>query len=101
MENDASRKDRLIKRLRYLWTWEPFDSFLLPAMAIFLSRHLERPLGFFAISGAGLVAWILIGQLAEIPHLLLSYGQVACPSDTARSDAPRGGVCAANERCWS
>jgi hypothetical protein len=52
-------EDRLIRRLRYLWTWELFDSFLLPAMAIFLSRYLERPLGFFSIASAGLVAWIL------------------------------------------
>jgi hypothetical protein len=44
MGDDASRKDRLIKRLRYLWTWELFDSFLLPGMAVFLAWYLERPL---------------------------------------------------------
>lgn len=59
MTGDISRKDRLIKRLRYLWTFELFDGFFLPAMAIFLAWYLERSLGLFAIYSAALVAWIL------------------------------------------
>ena len=54
-----NRKDKVIKRLRYLWTWELFDSFLFPALVIFLSRTLDKPVGFFAIAGAGLVTWML------------------------------------------
>ena len=54
-----NRKDKVIKRLRYLWTWELFDSFFFPAFVIFLSRTLNKPVGFFAIASAGLVTWIL------------------------------------------
>lgn len=59
MTGDSSRKERLVKRLRYLWAFELFDSFFLPAVAVFLAWYLERPLGLFAIYSAALVAWIL------------------------------------------
>ncbi len=52
-------KNKLTRRLRYLWTWELFDSFFFPALVIFLSKTLDKPLGFFAIASAGLVAWML------------------------------------------
>ena len=48
-----------IKRLRYLWTWELFDSFFLPAVVVFCARTLQQPIGLFAIYSAGLVTWIL------------------------------------------
>jgi hypothetical protein len=53
------RRTAVVKRLRYLWTWELFDSFFLPAVAIFLARLQQKPLGFFAIYGKALVTWIL------------------------------------------
>jgi len=59
MSNERSRKEKLIKRLRYLWTWELFDSFFLPAVVIFSAKTLQRPLGLFTICSAGLVTWIL------------------------------------------
>ncbi len=52
-------EEKLTRRLRYLWRWELFDSFFFPALVIFLSRTLDKPVGFFAIAGAGLVTWIL------------------------------------------
>jgi hypothetical protein len=48
-----------IKRLRYLWTWELFDSFFLPAVVIFSAKTLQRPMGLFTIYSTGLVAWML------------------------------------------
>lgn len=59
MNRDTSQKGKLIKRLRYLWTWELFDSFFLPAVMIFAARIQRTPLGFFAVSNATLVTWIL------------------------------------------
>ena len=59
MSNDRSHKEKLIKRLRYLWTWELFDIFFLPAVVIFSARTLQRSMGLFTIYSAGLVTWIL------------------------------------------
>lgn len=59
MHGKTSRKASVIKRLRYLWTMELFDSFFLPAVALFVAWRLQRPLDFFAISSAVLVAWLL------------------------------------------
>lgn len=47
------------QRLRYLWTFELFDSVFLPAAMVFCARTIETPIGVFAIYGAGLVTWIL------------------------------------------
>jgi hypothetical protein len=58
-EDSTVDREKLIKRLRYLWTWELLDSFLLPAIAAFCSRIVQQPMGLFAIYGAGLVSWIL------------------------------------------
>ena len=54
-----SSRRKVIKRLRYLWTIELFDSFFLPAVALFIAWRTQRPLGFFAITSAALVAWLL------------------------------------------
>lgn len=59
MSNDLSRKEKLIKRLRYLWTWEMFDSFFLPAVVIVSAEMTQRSIGLFALYSAGLVAWLL------------------------------------------
>ena len=59
MTNTHSNKQRLRQRLRYLWTFELFDSVFLPAVMVFCARTLERPVGFFAIYSAGLVTWML------------------------------------------
>ena len=59
MSNDLSRKEKLIKRLRYLWTWELFDSLFLPAVVIFASKMTQRPIGLVTLYSAGLVAWLL------------------------------------------
>jgi len=55
----SEARDRLIGRLRYLWTFELFDSFALPALAVFVSKTLGQPLGLFAVYSAGLVTWLL------------------------------------------
>ncbi len=59
MNDDPSRKNRLIRRLRYLWTFELLDSFLLPAVVILGSLRYGQPLGLFSIYGSALVTWIL------------------------------------------
>lgn len=59
MKHDSTQKDKLIKRLRYLWTWELFDSFFLPAVVVFAAVRLQKSVGFFAIYAMGLVTWIL------------------------------------------
>jgi hypothetical protein len=59
MSNDLSRKDKLRKRLRYLWTWELFDSFLFPLLVIFGAKTLQASVGLFTICSAGLVTWML------------------------------------------
>jgi hypothetical protein len=60
MPNDSrSRQEKLIKRLRYLWTWELFDSFFLPLLAVVLFRMLDEPLGALTLYASGLVAWLL------------------------------------------
>jgi len=59
MGNDIFRKEKLIKRLRYLGTWELFDSFFLPAVAILSAKAFQWSMGFLTIYSAGLVAWIL------------------------------------------
>jgi hypothetical protein len=53
------RKDHIIKRLRYLWRWELFDSFFFPALVIVLTITLDKPVGLFTIASAGLVTWLL------------------------------------------
>ena len=55
----TSTEKMLIKRLRYLWTWELFDSFFLPAIAVFTARIVRRPLGVVSICAMALVAWLL------------------------------------------
>jgi hypothetical protein len=59
MSNDLSRKEKLIKRLRYLWTWELFDSFFLPAVVIITACVTQQPIGLVTFYSAGLVAWQL------------------------------------------
>jgi hypothetical protein len=58
MSQDTPRQDRLLKRLRALWTWELFDSFFLPAIVVLSARILRVPLGLFAIYSAALVTWL-------------------------------------------
>ena len=59
MHDDPTSKDRLVKRLRYLWTWELFDSFFLPGLAVFCARLLGEPLGLFTVCSSLLVTWLL------------------------------------------
>ncbi|MBN2391847.1 MAG: hypothetical protein JXR84_14060 [Anaerolineae bacterium] len=49
----------LVRRLRYLWTWELFDSFFLPAVAVFTARIVQKPLGVASVCAMLLVAWLL------------------------------------------
>ncbi len=55
----SARRKTVIKRLRYLWTWELFDSFFLPAVVLFLARTRQKGLGVFALYSTALVTWIL------------------------------------------
>jgi len=50
----------LIRRLRYLWTFELFDSLFLPALAVWLARFLDQPLGVTSIYAMALTACILL-----------------------------------------
>lgn len=59
MHSNVSGRDRLIKRLRYLWTGELFASFFLPAMALLIAHMLQRSMRLFAVYSIGLVTWIL------------------------------------------
>jgi hypothetical protein len=59
MNDHPSRKKRLIRRLRYLWTFELLDSFLLPAVVILSSLRYGQPLGLFSIYSSALVTWLL------------------------------------------
>lgn len=56
---NASTQKMLVKRLRYLWTWELFDSFFLPAIAVFTARIVQKPLSVASICAMALVAWLL------------------------------------------
>jgi hypothetical protein len=57
--NEIEKKEKLLKRLRSLWTWELFDSLFLPAIAVGWAAVLEQPVGLVTIYGAGLAAWLL------------------------------------------
>ena len=59
MNHDNRDKPRLIKRLRYLWTFELFDSFFFPGLVIFLSRTQQMSVGLFTVYSTGLVTWLL------------------------------------------
>lgn len=56
---NTSKENPLVKRLRYLWTWELFDSFFLPAVAVFTARIVQNPLGVISVCAMILVAWLL------------------------------------------
>jgi len=64
MPDTLSRNATLIKRLRYLWTFELFDSFFLPAMALLMARTLQKQIGIFSIYGFVAVGWLLWGGTA-------------------------------------
>ena len=55
----TSTEKMLVKRLRYLWTWELFDGFFLPTVAVFTARIVRKPLGGVSIYAMALVAWLL------------------------------------------
>jgi hypothetical protein len=59
MSDDTPRQERLLSRLRYLWTWELFDGFFLPAIVVFSFRTLRKPMGLFTVYSAALVTWLL------------------------------------------
>ena len=59
MRHDVSRKDKLIKRLRYLWSWELFDSFFIPAVVLFYAIFLRQSLGLFTLYSTTIVTLIL------------------------------------------
>lgn len=55
----SASKAKLIKRLRYLWTWELFDSFFLPAVMIFILRYRGFRVGYFTAYAMGLTVLLL------------------------------------------
>jgi len=55
----VEKKQKLLNRLRYLWTGELFASFFLPAVVAFEARILDQPMGLLSIYSAALVAWLL------------------------------------------
>jgi hypothetical protein len=59
MRDSVSQRDSLTKRLRYLWTWELFDSFFIPALALVTARVVQRSIDPFTIYSAGVVTWLL------------------------------------------
>ncbi len=59
MRDKASRKTRLVERLRYLWRWELFDSVFLPAVVLFISKTQHKSMGLFTVYSLGLVTCIL------------------------------------------
>jgi len=59
MSYDVSHDDKLIKRLRYLWSWELFDSFFIPAVVLFYAIFLRQPLGLFTLYSTTIVTLIL------------------------------------------
>jgi hypothetical protein len=70
---------RLIKRLRHLWTGEPFDGLFFPAVVVFLSRAKRQPVGLFAtqsvagdpaaLAGGGLVVAEAPSTATRCPHM--------------------------------
>jgi hypothetical protein len=52
-------RQAVIHRLRYLWTFELFDSFFLPAVVALSLRWTGRPLGPIFWGGALLCSWLL------------------------------------------
>lgn len=73
---------RLIRRLRYLWTFELFDSFLFPAIVLWMSWYLQQPVGIFAIYSTGLVTFLLWQGAA--------YWWLRLRAHKTRSPIPRG-----------
>lgn len=59
MSDIPTTREKLIRRLRYLWTFEFFDSFYLPAMLVVVARTLDQPIGLFAAYGTGLTILLL------------------------------------------
>jgi hypothetical protein len=59
MHNVKVHHKKLTRRLRYLWTFELFDSFLFPAFVAWSSRYLQQPVGILAIYSTGLVTFLL------------------------------------------
>lgn len=59
MSDDTEKKEKLVKRLHYLWTWELFASFFLPAAVLFDAVMLDQPVGLFTIYSAALVTVLL------------------------------------------
>jgi len=59
MNHDNRDKQRLIRRLRCLWTFELFDSFFFPGLVIFVSRTQQLSVGLFTLHSTGLVTWLL------------------------------------------
>ena len=78
MRYDVSRDDKLIKRLRYLWSWELFDSFFIPAVVLFYAIFLRQPLGLFTLYSTTIVTLIL-WQGAAYWHLKLRAVQSDTP----------------------
>jgi hypothetical protein len=60
MQNRNVRNQNLQKRLRYLWSWELFDSLFFPVLVIVTAKLLQEPLGFLSIYSTGLVSWLLL-----------------------------------------
>ena len=46
---DMTTKEKLIKRLQYLWTWELFDTFFLPAVFVWIVLMRDGRIGIFTI----------------------------------------------------
>jgi hypothetical protein len=59
MESESDVREKLIKRLRYLWMFELFDSLFLPALVILEARILGRTLSPFTLGSIALVAVLL------------------------------------------
>ena len=55
MNKDLSRKEKLIKRFRYLWTWELFNGCFLLAVVFFCDHILQQPVRYFAYYSVAIV----------------------------------------------
>ncbi len=59
MDDVKDRDKKLTRRLRYLWTFELFDSFLFPVLLAWGATYLRQPVGVFAVYSTALVTWLL------------------------------------------
>ncbi len=59
MTDPISRKERIIRRLKYLWIGELFDSLFLPACVLSVAYSLGQSVGIFVVGALALLMLML------------------------------------------